>query len=240
MIRKMIIRLDDCCSYRHVEKWDRIEMILDSYQIKPIVGIIPDCKDRELMKFGKEDDELYWDRIKKWQEKGWIVGLHGYQHIFHSKSGGINPVNLYSEFASRSYKEQADAIRRGYNILTQHQIKPVVFFAPAHTFDDNTLLAVREETPIRIISDTVSFDKYSDGYFTYYPVQSGKVRNLPFKTVTFCYHPNLLEEKDFRNLEKFLKKHRQKFECSIEIVSRKFNIIDYIIRYVYFGRRKIK
>lgn len=47
MPKQLILRLDDACEKRDLVKWDRIEVILDKYQIKPIVGVIPHCLDPE-------------------------------------------------------------------------------------------------------------------------------------------------------------------------------------------------
>lgn len=44
MIR-YIIRLDDASEIMNVSAWERIEELLDNYNIKPIVGIIPNNKD---------------------------------------------------------------------------------------------------------------------------------------------------------------------------------------------------
>ena len=48
---KYIIRLDDACTRMNKKNWDRIEKLLDKYNIKPIVGIIPDSKDEAFLKF---------------------------------------------------------------------------------------------------------------------------------------------------------------------------------------------
>jgi predicted deacetylase len=87
--------------------------------------------------------------------------------------------------------------------MREHGIDPKVFFAPAHTFDNNTLIALKECSNIRIISDTIANDVYSQFGFTFVPQQSGRVRKLPFKTVTFCYHPNVMNDDEFVRLEKF-------------------------------------
>lgn len=39
-------------------------------------------------------------------------------------------------------------------------IQPVAFFALAHTFDVNTLRALKECSVIRVISDAVAFARY--------------------------------------------------------------------------------
>lgn len=73
---------------------------------------------------------------------------------------------------------------------------------------------------------------------TFVPQQSGRVRKLPFKIVTFCYHPNTMNEKDFSELEDFLKKYQEKFiPFPLQEVSRQENFIDYFLKKLYFARR---
>ncbi len=70
MIR-YIIRLDDASEIMNVSTWERIEELLDNYNIKPIVGIIPNNKDTLLNKmFKNQKDAKFWDKARKWQDKG--------------------------------------------------------------------------------------------------------------------------------------------------------------------------
>ena len=77
--------------------------------------------------------------------------------------------------------------------------------------------ALKEKTNIRVISDTIANDVYKKGDFWFIPQQSGGVRELPLKIVTFCYHPNVMEDKDFVVLEKFLQEHKNDFICYEEV-----------------------
>lgn len=232
-----IMRLDDACERRDIKSWDKIEDLLDKYGIKPLVGVIPDCKDPCME--GYEFDYEYESRLNSWLEKGWTIALHGYTHVYSTNSGGINPVNYRSEFAGESLEVQKEKIRKGVLKFKQLGIFPKVFFAPSHTFDENTLRALLEESSIRIISDTIAYDTYTEYGFTFVPQQSGKVRNLPFRTVTFCYHPNNMADEDFKELEDFLDKYNNKFISFPEnIVTRKLSLIDKILRKIYFYRRK--
>ena len=43
------LRLDDACPQMNAEKWARIERILDKYKVKPIVGVIPENRDPDLL-----------------------------------------------------------------------------------------------------------------------------------------------------------------------------------------------
>ena len=233
---KYIMRLDDACEKRNIKCWDRIEKILDNYGIKPLVGVIPHCED-SMMDVYPIDDK-FKIRVKSWVDKDWIIALHGYNHVYSSKSGGINPVNYRSEFAGESLEVQKEKIRSGVSILNNMGINPKVFFAPSHTFDENTIVALKEESNIKIISDTIANDSYEKYGMTFVPQQSGRVRKLPFKIVTFCYHPNTMNEKDFLDLENFLKKYQEKFILfPLQEVSRQESFIDLFLKKMYFARR---
>lgn len=231
---KYIMRLDDACEKMNIYNWNRIEKIFDKYGIKPLVGIIPHCEDPMMEEFELNDKfELL---VNQWVEKDWTIALHGYNHVYLSKDGGLNPVNCRSEFAGLKIDVQREKIRKGIKELRKIGIdNPQVFFAPSHTFDENTIKALKEESSIRIISDTIANDSYEEYGITFVPQQSGRVRNLPLKLVTFCYHPNMMNEKDFYDLDKFLMKHSKKFICfPLKSVTRKRGIIDYILKKIYF------
>ena len=229
---RYIMRLDDASDYMDLKKWTHMECLLDKYQIKPIFGIIPKNGDETLVSKYEHNPD-FWSLMHSWVDKDWIPAMHGYEHRYVTKEGGINPVNKRSEFAGLPYEEQAEKIRKGYQILVERGIQPEVFFAPSHTFDENTLKAIKNETPIRIISDTVAWDVYKDGDFWFIPQQSGSVRRLPFKIVTFCYHPNTMSEKAFDELETFLKKYRSAFEAIIDTNDRPLRQSDKMLQRIY-------
>ena len=231
---KYFIRLDDACPKRNIENWDRIERLLDKYNIKPLVGIIPNCKDPEMDKYPV--DKNFWIQVvPSWQNKNWVLAMHGFEHIYITENGGINPVNKRSEFAGLPYQEQAKKINQGYSILKQYGVNPKIFFAPSHTFDENTLKALKSETEIRFISDTPTNDCYLKEEFVFIPQQSGSVRKLPFNIVTFCYHPNIMEDKDFIKLEKFIKKHTI-LNFHLITTKRKLSLYDKILMKLYYWR----
>jgi predicted deacetylase len=209
-LKKYIIRLDDASEYMDVEKWSQMEELLDKYGVKPIFGIIPDNHDDSLTSMYNHEPD-FWNKAHRWIAKGWIPAMHGCEHLYVTENGGVNPINKRSEFAGLSYDVQAEKIERGWEILKEHYIQPNIFFAPSHTFDDNTLHAIKNRTDIRIISDTIAYDAYKDGDFWFIPQQSGRVRRLPFKIVTFCYHPNMMQERDYTMLNNFLGKHHLEF-----------------------------
>ena len=228
------MRLDDACPKRDAAKWDRMEALLDKYGVKPLVGVIPNCKDSDMDCY-TEDIDFWTKRVSNWQEKGWQIAMHGYNHVFKTNDGGINPVNRRSEFAGVPYEDQKKMIADGVSILRGHGINPKVFFAPAHTFDENTIRALHDVSDICIISDTPANMPYSKYGITFVPQQSGRVRKLPFDTVTFCYHPNTMSEMDFETLEIFLQQN--KFEdFPIEESTRKLSFFDRFLMRMYYAR----
>ena len=60
-----------------------------------------------------EKDEQFWNTTHAWQNKGWEIALHGYDHVCITNEGGINPVNPRSEFAGVSLELQKEKVRKG-------------------------------------------------------------------------------------------------------------------------------
>ena len=85
---KYIMRLDDACQKMNLENWDRMERLLTKYDIKPLVGVIPNCKDPDMDKYDW-DEPGFLERKERWQKKGWELALHGYTHVFETDEGFI-------------------------------------------------------------------------------------------------------------------------------------------------------
>jgi len=235
-----LLRLDDASEHWNKDNWLRIHDLLEKYHVRPIVAIIPHNEDAKLLEYPM--DLHYISTIKKWVIEGWIPALHGYNHVCLSSSGGLNPVQETSEFAGVALQRQQEKRRKGYNILKKSGIQPEIFVAPKHTFDKNTLIALKEETDIRIISDTIARAVYfRDGFF-FIPQQAGRVRKLPFPLVTFCYHPNVMTDRSFQELEQFLKGYNNQF-TSFDMISfkrRRYDFVDIFLKDIYFIGRKIR
>ena len=209
---KYLIRLDDACPTMDAVKWQRMEDLLDAYRVKPMVGIIPHCQDHQLML--DEPDLHFWQKTLVWQEKNWTLAMHGYDHCYISDQGmsGLNPMWERSEFAGVPLEKQREKIRDGIQILKAKGIDPKFFFAPSHTFDQNTLTALREESDIRIISDTIGRYPYKKGDFYFVPQIVGHCVKMPIPGIyTFCFHPNKMEDAAFQALESFLQLYSQDF-----------------------------
>lgn len=243
MIR-YLIRLDDACPTMNAAKWRRMEDILDHNGVRPMVGIIPHNED-PLQKIDAEDPD-FWGKVSKWESKGWAIALHGYNHCYISNDGmkGLNPLWERSEFAGVSLEKQKEKIREGVTILRSHGIDPKYFFAPSHTYDENTLIALKEESNIRIISDTIAAKPYRYGEFAIIPQIGGHCSKMIIPGVwTFCLHPTVMSEENFIATENFIKAHKKEFAgfdglnlCNL----KEKDCISKMLSGIYFIRRKIR
>ena len=238
MATQYILRLDDACEHSRIENWIRMEQLLSSYKVRPLVAVIPKCADPDFLSY--EIDHDFWDRVGNWIEQGWSIAMHGYTHEHPQKDGGISPVNKRSEFASVPLEKQREMIADGVAIMRSKGIDPQVFVAPLHTFDVNTIEALKLESTIRVISDTIATKPYQRYGMTFVPQQSGSVRAIPFPVVTFCYHPNIMEERDFERLERFLDEHHHSFvSFPLEQTTRKRSLFDTLLSGLYLARRRL-
>ena len=239
-----LFRLDDACPTLEKEKWSKVEEVFDKHDVKPMVGIVPNCKDDNLMK--DDDDPHFWEKALDWQKKGWAIALHGYDHCYISDKGydGLNPLWRRSEFAGVTLDVQKKKIRDGVAVLKEKGLDVKYFFAPSHTFDENTLTALREESDIRIISDMYTLMPYRESDFVYIPCQIGHPQKMSLPGMfTICLHPNMMKESDFTRLEAFIKKKKKKVIAFDEIdISRvgKKRIIDRLVSWAYYKMRARK
>ena len=242
MKTQYFIRLDDACPTMDRANWERIEGILDSYGILPMVGIVPHNEDENLMR--DAEDDLFWDKVKGWESKGWSIALHGYNHCYISSDAGINPFWYKSEFAGLSLDTQKDKIRSGVVVMRKNGISPQYFFAPSHTFDKNTIEALRTESDIRVISDTIGRYPYQEDGFLFIPQIFGHCMEIPFAGIyTFCFHPNTMKEVNYQSLENFIKKHHTEFISFSQIDLQKYGekkLIDRLISWAFFAYRRFR
>jgi len=237
MSAKYIIRLDDACPTMDKIKWKRVEYILNKYNIKPIVGVIPNNEDKAL--FIDKADELFWDKIRKWQTKGWYIALHGYNHILgYTNKYGIIPINSKTEFVELPYDLQLKKIENGLKIFENQNIKTNIWVAPAHTFDFNTLKALKKNN-LYFISDGLGIHPFIQYGFNWIPQQLWSFRNMPIGTWTICLHPNTIKEDSFIDLENFIEKNIDNFILVDDLKYKKSFISNYLFSYIYLFLLKI-
>ena len=102
---RLLIRMDDICENMNWTLMDKCELLFDKYKIKPLLGVIPANKDPELLTYPKE--ELFWDKVTNWKNKGWEITMHGCNHLYTQKSDkndtSSNINNLVNSNTSSSF-----------------------------------------------------------------------------------------------------------------------------------------
>ncbi|WP_022670505.1 DUF2334 domain-containing protein [Hippea alviniae] len=237
MSAKYIVRFDDASPTMNKKKWQRVERLCDEYNIKPIVAIVPNNKDSDLV--CDSYDSSFWSKVKDWQDKGWYIALHGYEHKYVTQNSGLVPINNRSEFAGLSYEEQKEKIEKGMRIFKEHGIEPNIWVAPAHSFDKNTLLALRE-VGISIVSDGIALYPFVKYGFKWIPQQLWHFRVMPFGVWTICLHPNKMGKDDFKNMEDFIKKNKESFIDVSSLKYKNFCVLNMIFGKVYWPIRRLR
>lgn len=213
----ILIRFDDIHPEMNWDVWDDIKDFCVEKKIKPIVAVIPNNKDNSI-NIGEYREE-FWNQISELQDLGWGIGLHGYQHLYTEKSKGLIGLHHRSEFAGLSYDLQHEKINNGLKIFQKNRIKPNLFIAPSHSFDDTTI-SVLSSLGINVISDGFAIAPYTDkAGMTWIPCQRWRFGFNKIGIWTVCLHPNHWKQED---LDRF-KKEVAKYESRILDFSEVYN-----------------
>lgn len=207
---KTAIRLDDIAPDMNYDKFNKVKQILDEVGIKPLIGVVPYSKDETLRieKPHEDFDKLVCDL----QQNGWSIALHGYNHLYTTRDKGIFPINEFSEFAGVDYDKQEVMIRQGLSQLREWGLEPTVFMAPGHTFDKNTLKALKANG-INAITDGFGIKPYVREGVTFYPISRRRSECISDKKgySTYVLHTNTMSEDGIEAFKKMLNENRDKF-----------------------------
>lgn len=200
---KIAVRLDDITPGMDWEKFEVFAALLDTFGIKPLIGVVPENRDENLNRNPERAD--FWEYVRKRQEEGWVVAQHGCQHVYTQHKGGLFPLNDFSEFAGVPYEEQLAMLAQGKEILAKHGIMTDLFMAPAHSYDRNTLCALRQ-LGFRGLTDGFGSRPYLWQGLTFYPISfrlEGSLKKEKGYT-TMVVHTNTLSDKDMEKYRKIL------------------------------------
>jgi len=225
-----IIRLDDIHDRMNHNRFNILCELLNKYNIKPILGVIPNNLD-ESLNIDKKDD-FFWSKIKKLQNNNnYIISLHGYEHKYTNQNSGVMNINNYSEFSGLSYEEQNNKIVKALGIFKKYGIKTNMFMAPAHSFDKITIKVLYQNGIINITDGFYLYPYFKDNIW-YIPQQFWAFRDIKFSGVfTFCFHIDTFTDKEFNkfilNGKEFLEKNNNKFVNILELDLSIYNSIKY-------------
>jgi predicted deacetylase len=183
-----LLRFDDICPTMNWRVWAEIETVLVQRQFKPLLAVVPDNRDPGLQVDPPAGD--FWDRVRAWQDRGWTIALHGFQHRYVTRNAGMVALRKKSEFAGLRADVQREKLRRGVEIFERERITSDVWIAPGNSFDAATV-SLLPDFGIGVISG---------GYFrcpyicprrmTWVPQQLYYFRPAPPGVWTVCYHHN--------------------------------------------------
>ncbi len=221
-MKKYCFRIDDISWDMNYKNFERIRDLLFKYDIRPVIGVIPNNKDEKLRTQSQGNgisEEKLWDEVKMLQkEKGWSIALHGYEHRYVNNESGMFNVNKQSEFAGLSYEEQYEKIQNGLDIFSKHNIIADAFMAPGHSLDFNTV-KVLHDCEINVITDGKKALPYCKNGILFIP----QINPWPWLGMwgmdTACFHVNLWNDALFERLEKYIKNHRKNIVNFDQVVS---------------------
>ena len=205
----ILIRLDDIAENMNWDLMEKSELLFEEYGIKPVLGVIPNNKDNELLSYSKKNN--FWEQVRNWRDKGWEIAMHGYTHVYDKICKNEDYFNYGggSEFCGHTLETQISRIKNGLQKFKSEKIKIRSFFAPNHTYDKNTFIALKNFR-INEVIDGYGLMPYIENDIKFIPQLFYKVFALPFGIQTLQIHLNYWEQKDFDNFEKFIKKHSNK------------------------------
>lgn len=236
---KFVLRMDDICPGMDWDKFLKVKHLLDAHQIKPLIGVVPNNKDPKLMPFPKRVD--FWDLVRTWQEKGWTVAQHGFEHIYHTKDSGIFKLTNQAEFAGLPFERQHAMLENGKQLLLAQGIETDIFMAPSHSLDLNTLRALRA-AGFRYVTDGYGLFPYHYKGLVFVPQLFATPINFGFGIYTICLHTNDMTDKEIGALGDFISKKKARFitfrQAASYLSDSYFNTT--IAKGVFQGIRKAK
>jgi len=202
-----LIRLDDLCPTMLQDRRERFLSILVRHRVSPILAIVPDNQDPDLIR--QAPDPRFWERMRSLQASGATIAMHGYRHLCASRGASILGLHDESEFAGVDPSLQQQWIRSGLAILRGQALRPQLFVAPRHGFDRNTLRALAEEG-LGVLSDGFASRPFSQHGILWIPQQLWEPVAKEIGLWTICIHTNTAPDGLEKRLENFVSQQAAK------------------------------
>ena len=213
-----LLRFDDLCPTCALSRWKGYEELLQEFEIRPILAVVPENLDPALRR--ADPDPAFWGRMRMLEQSGATIALHGYRHLCLSSGKGLLPLHTYSEFAGVSAELQREWIHAGMQLLRGHGLNPRVWVAPRHGFDRQTLSALHEER-IDVLSDGLARLPFVRGGLTWIPQQIWAPVEKSKGLWTICVHSNTSDKSQVEQMRDFLARHAAQF-TSVDRVLAEF------------------
>lgn len=185
---RYLVRFDDICPTMNWAVWEGIEAHLERFGVKPLLAVVPDNQDPKLVVDAPRAD--FWNRVRDWQARGYTIAIHGYQHRYVNKDGGLMGLTHQSEFASLPRAEQEDKLKKGLAIFAANGVKADAWIAPSHSFD-RTTVSLLAELGVPVISDGLWPMPFTEANgITWVPQQLWSFHPMKKGIWTVCNHHN--------------------------------------------------
>jgi len=241
---KILIRLDDIAENMNWGLMKKSELLFEKYGIKPVLGVIPNNKDNKLLSYPKKND--FWNQVRIWRDKGWEIAMHGSTHVYDKicENKDYFGYSGESEFCGHSLETQTSKIKNGLKKFNDEKIEIRSFFAPNHTYDMNTFVALKNSGISEII-DGYGLMPYTENGLKFIPQLFYKIFMLPFGIQTTQIHLNYWNQKDFDIFEKFIIKNSNKiitYDQALEKINNNlfYKIINILIKKTLLIKRIMK
>ncbi len=240
---KYLLRIDDVAPNMNWKIYFKVKKLFFKYNIKPILGIIPNNKDPELKKFPTCKNNFFKE-MQNVKDQGWSIAMHGYEHLYHNnKLKDFLSMRVKSEFVGKNYDEQNLKIKKGIEILKKKKLNTNIFFAPNHSFDSLTLKSLKANN-FKYIIDGYGFAPFKSDGLIFIPQMFNRPIKFPFGLHTSVYHFNTFTNSDFLRLEKFVKENYNNiidFKLALRFKeSFYYYFLTFIVKNLLITKRKLQ
>lgn len=202
--------------------WENFRFFQDLFEktgIMPLLGIVPESRDEKLRCEKPRED--FYEVMRGLKEKGCCFAIHGCYHLYTTKKGGLFPLNACSEFAGVPYEKQKEMLAFGKEKLEEQGIDTDIFMAPAHSYDSNTLRALKE-LGITKVTDGFGKEPYTYRGLTFYPISFLIGRSLKQESgvTTLVLHANTVTEADKERYRKIFETYGKNMISFSEYLKR--------------------
>lgn len=217
MCGNYVLRFDDITPGMAWSKFLPLKNWLQNQGIKCVLGVVPECLDKNLCVEPERSD--FFDLIRDYHAFGDTIAQHGTHHVYDSTSSGLLKILPRSEFAGHTYQLQYNRLLHGKNILLRENVWEPYFMSPSHSFDLDTLRALKALEFIAT-TDGYGFHPYSMEGVKLIPQLTERFIKIPYGVQTACLHVNNMNKPQIEKIINFVEKNKEAFVDFKDITKR--------------------